>query len=268
MRRKQKVIVLVSSVLILTAAIGCRKKVPITAATPVPPPAPIEAPKPNPPVIADFAVEPGRVERGQSAQLRWQVKDAAQIEINQGIGTVAASGQQQIRPTESTTYTLTAKGPGGSAKADATLAVTLPPPPIPTPATAVPTMGERLSREVIDAFFDYDRGNLREDAREALTKDAAALRTIMSDFPETTVIIEGHCDERGSAEYNLGLGDRRASAAKEFLSQLGVPGDRLVKISYGKERPQCDDSNEACWQKNRRVHFVPGESARPKVTSQ
>ena len=268
MRRKQKLVLWVISILLLTVAIGCRKKVPIAAATPVPPPAPIEAPKPNPPVIADFSVEPAQIERGQSAQLRWRVKDAAQIQINQGIGTVAASGHQQIRPTESTTYTLTAKGPGGNATTDTTLTVTVPPPPITAPAAAALTIGERFSREVVDAFFDYDQNNLRDDAREALVKDAAALSAIMSDFPEATVIIEGHCDERGSAEYNLGLGDRRASAAKEFLNQLGVPGDRLVKISYGKERPQCDDATEACWQKNRRVHFVPEESARPKVISQ
>ena len=268
MRRKQKVVLWLISVMLLMGAIGCRKKVPIAVATPVPPPAPIEAPKPTPPVIADFSVDPGRIDRGQSAQLRWHVKDAAQIEINQGIGTVTASGQRQIRPTESTTYTLTAKGPGGNAAAEATLSVTLPPPLITAPPTAAPTIGERLSSEVIDALFDYDRSNLRDDAREALVKDAAALRTIMSDFPDTTVIIEGHCDERGSAEYNLGLGDRRASAAKDLLTQLGVPGDRLIKISYGKERPQCVDSNEGCWQRNRRVHFVPGESARPKVISQ
>ena len=70
------------------------------------------------------------------------------------------------------------------------------------------------------------------------------------------VIIEGHCDERGSAEYNLGLGDRRATSAKEFLSQVGLPADRLKTISYGKERPGCTESNEACWAKNRRVHFA------------
>ena len=89
----------------------------------------------------------------------------------------------------------------------------------------------------------------------------------MTDFPNTTVIIEGHCDERGSAEYNLGLGDRRASAARDFLTRLGLPGDRLIKVSYGKERPQCTESNETCWQKNRRVHFAPGESV-PKTASE
>jgi peptidoglycan-associated lipoprotein len=72
-------------------------------------------------------------------------------------------------------------------------------------------------------------------------------------------VVEGHCDDRGSAEYNLGLGDRRASSAKDFLVQLGIPADRLKTISYGKERPQCTDENESCWQKNRRAHFSPGQ---------
>jgi len=73
------------------------------------------------------------------------------------------------------------------------------------------------------------------------------------------VIVEGHCDERGSAEYNLALGDRRATAAKDFLVQLGVPADRLKTISYGKERPQCTEENEQCWQRNRRAHLSPGQ---------
>jgi len=85
------------------------------------------------------------------------------------------------------------------------------------------------------------------------------LKAILSDFPGATIMVEGHCDERGSAEYNLGLGDRRASSAKEFLVSLGLPGDRLKTISYGKERPQCTEADETCYQKNRRVHFSPGQ---------
>jgi peptidoglycan-associated lipoprotein len=193
------------------------------------------------------------------------VKDATEIQINHEIGAVSASGRQQIAPNDSITYTLTAKGPGGTASAETTLNVTLGPPP-PTPAPATLSLSERLSREAQDAYFDFDRSYLRKDAITALTQDATALKSIMTDFPTTTIVIEGHCDERGSAEYNLGLGDRRASAARDFLTQLGVPGDRLIKISYGKERPQCTESNETCWQKNRRVHFVPGENQQPKAT--
>jgi peptidoglycan-associated lipoprotein len=120
-------------------------------------------------------------------------------------------------------------------------------------------MEQRLSSDVQDAFFDYDKSDVRSDARDVLTKNAAALKGILADFPNATIVVEGHCDERGSAEYNLGLGDRRAQSAKDFLVQLGVPADRLKTISYGKERPQCTEANESCWQRNRRAHFSAGQ---------
>jgi|SRR5579862_1100691 len=135
------------------------------------------------------------------------------------------------------------------------------------PAPPAPTIAERLANEVQDAFFDFDQSGLRPDARDALTADAAALKLIMRDFPNTTVVIEGYCDERGSAEYNIALGDRRATMAHNFLGDLGVPAERLLSISYGKERPQCTEPNEACWQKNRRVHFVAGEEQKPRLLS-
>jgi len=269
MKRQQRLIVWVIGILLLTLVAGCRKKVPVAAAPPAPKAVTNEVAKPNPPVISEFTAEPSAIQHGQSAVLRWQVKDATQIEINRGIGTVPASGRRNLTPGDSTTYTLVAKGPGGSATADTTLKVTLAPPaPPPAAPSPAPTISERLSKEVQDALFDYDRADLREDARAALTQDAIALKAILTDFPNTTIVIGGHCDERGSAEYNLGLGDRRASIAKEFLTQIGVPADRLIKISYGKERPQCTESNEACWQKNRRVHFAPGETQQPKATSE
>src|SRR5207237_9312061 len=101
--------------------------------------------------------------------------------------------------------------------------------------------------------------DVRGDARDVLTRDANALKTILAQFPNASIVVEGHCDERGSAEYNLGLGDRRASSAKDFMVQLVIPADRLKTISYGKERPQCTEGNETCWQKNRRAHFSPGQ---------
>ena len=133
-----------------------------------------------------------------------------------------------------------------------------PPPPPPPPPPAKPTLPERLS-DVQDAYFDYDKSDIRSDARDALTKDADALKSILADFPSATIMLEGNCDERGSAEYNIGLGDRRASSAKEFLQQLGVSADRLKSISYGKDKPVCSEANETCWQKNRHVHFAPGQ---------
>jgi peptidoglycan-associated lipoprotein len=103
-----------------------------------------------------------------------------------------------------------------------------------------------------DAFFDYDQSDLREDARSVLAGDAQWLKKHSS----VQVLIEGHCDERGTAAYNLALGDRRANAAKEYLVSLGIDGSRLRTISYGKERPFCTESTESCWQKNRRAHLV------------
>jgi peptidoglycan-associated lipoprotein len=107
-----------------------------------------------------------------------------------------------------------------------------------------------------DAFFDYDRSAVRPDAVAALEHDARLLAPLMTGFPEITVTIEGHCDERGSAEYNLGLGDHRARSAAEVLSQFGIAAARVRVVSFGKETPQCAESSEACWQRNRRAHLV------------
>jgi peptidoglycan-associated lipoprotein len=259
---KRKISLILLGFTLFMGATGCRKKV----APPPPPPPPKEEPPPPPPPakpsIAQFVAEPSTIQRGQSATLRWSVSDATDISINQGIGAVQAQGTRQVFPNDTTTYTLTAKGPGGTDSRSATVSVTVPPPPPPPPPPPKParkTLSEMLSTEVQDAYFDYDKSDIREDARAALTRNATALKTLLSDYPSGAIVIEGHCDERGSAEYNLGLGDRRATSARDFLVQLGVPADRLKTISYGKERPQCTESNEDCWQRNRRVHFSSGE---------
>jgi peptidoglycan-associated lipoprotein len=239
---------------------GCKKK--------VAPPAPVAvtkqpeppAPPPAAPTVAQFTAEPTSIQRGQSATLRWEVAGSVTgVTIDQGVGTVQNAGNRRVSPSESVTYTLTATGPGGSTTASATVNVSSPPPPPPPAPDKKPPSLESALGNVQDAYFDYDKTDLRGDARDTLTSDAAALKAILADFPTATIVIEGHCDDRGSAEYNLGLGDRRASAAREFLQQLGVPADRIKTVSYGKERPQCSDQNETCWQKNRRVHFVPGQ---------
>ena len=103
-----------------------------------------------------------------------------------------------------------------------------------------------------DAFFDYDKADLRDDARTALSTDAEWLKR----YRTIQFLIEGHCDERGTSEYNLALGDRRANAAKEYLVSLGVDASRIKTVSYGKERPFCNESTEDCWQQNRRAHFL------------
>jgi len=260
---KRKLTAIGLAITLAMFAAGCKKKV--APAAPAPPPA--EAPPPPPPpapaapTVSQFTAEPTSIQRGQSSTLRWEVTGSVtSVSIDNGIGTVQATGNRRVSPSDSVTYTLTATGPGGTRTSTATVNVSAPPPPPPPAApTRTATMEERLSGDVQDAYFDYDKTDVRSDARDALTKDAGAIKAILADFPNASIVLEGHCDERGSAEYNLGLGDRRASAAKEFLQQLGISGDRLKTVSYGKERPQCTEANESCYQKNRRVHFAPGQ---------
>src|SRR5690348_3514293 len=263
MLKTRKLTVIAMALTLAVFATSCKKKVP---PPPPPPPPTVEAPPPPPPPaapsVAQFTAEPTSIQRGQSSTLRWQVNGQANnIAINQGVGMVQATGNTRVNPENSTTYTLTATGPGGTTTATASVTVAAPPPPPPPPPPAAPkvTLEQRLGNEVQDALYDYDKSDVRSDARDVLTRDADALKSILRDFPNATIVVEGHCDERGSAEYNLGLGDRRATSAKEFLVQLGVPADRLKTISYGKERPVCTENDESCWQRNRRAHFSPGQ---------
>jgi peptidoglycan-associated lipoprotein len=244
------------AIVLVAFASGCKKKAPPPPPPPPPPKAEVAPPPPAAPDITLFAAEPSSIERGQSSTLRWEVTNANQISIDNGVGTVQATGSRSVYPNETTTYKLTANGPGGTLSKTATVSVNAPAPPPPPP----PKVGisERINA-LQDAYFDYDKSDIRDDARAALTKDADFLKSIFQDFPNAVVTVEGHCDERGSAEYNLGLGDRRATSAKDFLVQLGVPGDKLKTISYGKERPVCTESNEECWQRNRHAHFSTGQ---------
>jgi peptidoglycan-associated lipoprotein len=129
----------------------------------------------------------------------------------------------------------------------------------PRPATMTPqeraTLNEKLAR-LEDALFDYDKSAIRDDARTALAADVAVIRDILSNYPSQKLLIEGHCDERGSEEYNMALGDRRAKTSEEFLSSMGIPNSQLTVISFGKDRPVCTDKSEDCWQKNRRAHLT------------
>jgi len=123
------------------------------------------------------------------------------------------------------------------------------------PAKDRKTLSDALAR-LEDALFDYDKSTIRSDASVALRDDVNVIRGILADYPNQKLVIEGHTDERGSAEYNLALGDRRAHAVEEFLSSQGIPGPQLAVVSYGKERPVCTDESESCWQKNRRAHVT------------
>jgi len=216
---------------------------------PPPPQPPAPAPAAARPTVT-LQASPTSINKGESATLSWNSTDATQLTISPEVGAVTAQGSTKVTPADSTTYTITATGPGGSADASARVTVNAPPPP--PVAAPQPSLDELFPKEVRDAYFDYDKADIRPDARESLSKTADFLKN----YPQIKVTIEGHCDERGSTEYNLGLGDRRASAVKQYLVSLGISADRLSTVSYGKEKPFCMEHNESCWQQNRRGHFV------------
>jgi len=124
------------------------------------------------------------------------------------------------------------------------------------PDAATKARIQELLDRIQDAYFDYNQHSIRADAQAALQKDAQTLAEIIRQYPEYKLTVQGYCDERGSEEYNLALGDARAKQAKEYLATMGLPGDQLRTISYGKDRPVCNDHDEACWQKNRRAHIT------------
>jgi peptidoglycan-associated lipoprotein len=226
---------------IMTA--GCKK--PIKETPPPPPP-----PAPARPTVT-LQANPTSLNKGDATTLSWSSTNATQLTIAPDVGPVAPEGSTKVTPGDSTTYTITASGPGGSADASVRVTVAAPPPPPPA-APAGPSIDELFLKEVRDAYFDLDKADLRPDAREALSKTADFLKN----YPSVKVNIEGHCDERGSTEYNLALGDRRAAAVKQFLVSQGISADRMSTVSFGKEKPFCMESNETCWQQNRRGHFV------------
>ena len=220
---------------------ACAKK-----AAPPPPPPP---PAPTAPT-ASLSANPNTIDQGQSTTLTWQTANATDVSID-GIGAVDTSGSRQVTPSDSTTYHLIAKAAGGTQ--DATARVTVNAAPVPPPSTASSaTEAELFAQNVKDIYFDYDKYDVRVDQQGSLQGDAQFLQQ----HANIHITVEGHCDERGSTEYNLALGTNRADAAKNALIQAGVAGDRIKIISYGKEKPFCTESNESCWQQNRRGHFV------------
>jgi peptidoglycan-associated lipoprotein len=195
---------------------GCHKAATVAKAAPAAPPPPA-------PTVS-LTVSPAAIARGQSSRLAWHTDNATEVTIS-GLGTVSASAR---------------------------ITVSVPAPVVARSAEAKITEEELFSRNVHDVFFDYDKHNIRSDQMQPLESDASFLEQ----HGDINVLIEGHCDERGTEEYNLGLGDQRANAVKDSLVRLGVPSSRIDTVSYGKERPFCTDENENCWQKNRRGHFV------------
>ncbi len=235
---------ILTATLALAFVAGCKH--------PTPPPvkAPEQAPPPAPskPTVS-LQASPTSINKGDSTTLSWTSTDATQLTISPDVGAVNAQGSTKVSPSDSTTYTITASGPGGSADSSARVTVSAPPPP---PQQETIDYDKLFLQEVKDAYFDFNKADIRADAREALAKTADFLRK----YPQIKATIEGRCDERGSTEYNLVLGDRRATAVKNYLVQLGISADRLNTTSLGKEKQFCTESNESCWQRNRVGHFV------------
>jgi len=230
-------IALLTTAFVLT---GCSKKV--AKATPPSPPPPPAAP------TATLAAAPDVIQQGQTTTLTWQTQNANDITIS-GLGTIPASGSRSVMPNSSTTYTLTAKGPGGTQDASTRVTVN------PVAKTMVqPTASEAdlFGRNVKDVFFDFNKANIRPDEASIAQSDAQFL----AQHPDMKIQIEGHCDDRGSEEYNLALGASRANSLKQALSSEGVSADRISTTSLGKEEPFCTTDDEQCWQQNRRDHFV------------
>ena len=222
---------------------GCAKKHAVATAP---------QPTPPPPVDASLSATPSAIQKGQSVELAWQTSNAESVSID-GLGTLPATGTRLVTPDESITYTLHASGPGGSKESTARVTVNL------AAIAATDTnkkedLAELFAQNIKDVFFDYDSYAVAP----AQSQSIAAAAQFLSQHPNINIVLEGHCDERGSGEYNLALGDSRVQAVKKELMRLGVNADRLKVVSYGKEKPFCTEATEQCWQQNRRAHFTMG----------
>lgn len=202
---------------------------------------------PTPPAPrATLSAKPESVQQGESTTLSWQTANATDISI-EGLGAVSSSGSRSVTPLSSRTFTLTAKGVGGTTRAAVRITV--------NPANAMaaqPSDGDLFAKNVRDVFFDFDDSTVRDDEVVVAQNDA----TFLSQHPNVSVLIEGHCDDRGSEIYNLALGESRATAVRNALIKQGVDRGRMKTVSYGKEKPFCEQEDEQCWQQNRRDHFV------------
>jgi peptidoglycan-associated lipoprotein len=241
----RKALVMAAMVAAMAAVTGCHKK-----EQPVNPaslgPMPSSAPAPT----ATLTADPAAIDVGQSVVLNWRTTNATSVTID-GIGEVPANGTQTVSPSTSTDFHLTAKGDGGST--DANVRVTVRVPQAPSAGNGDGDMGSEAAfhQNVKDVFFDYDSYDLRPDAQSSAQTAASYLNS----HSAIKIVIGGYCDDRGSAEYNLALGENRANAAKTALVNAGVAASRIRVISYGKEKQFCTEENESCWQQNRRAQF-------------
>jgi peptidoglycan-associated lipoprotein len=243
----RKTLVMAATLVAIGTVTGCHKK-----ASGVNPNALGPAPAPPAPApTATITADPLAIDLGQSVVLNWRTQNATVVTID-GIGEVNSNGTQTVSPSNSTSFHLTAKGDGGTTEANVRVTVRVPVAPT-APAPTDTDMGSEAAfhQNVQDVFFDYDSYDLRPDATAATAKAASYLNA----HTAIKVVIGGYCDDRGSAEYNLALGENRANAARTALVSAGVSASRLRVISYGKEKQFCTEQDESCWQQNRRAQF-------------
>ena len=231
--------------LALFAATGCHKKPAPVAPNTLPPATTGPAP------TATITADPPAIDLGQSVVLNWRTSNATTVSID-GIGNVAVNGTQTVSPANSTNFHLVATGAGGTT--DASVRVTVRVPQVPGGNTAATNdMGSdaEFHANVKDIFFGYDSYDIASDAQTSVNSSASYLQA----HPAIKILIAGYCDDRGSAEYNITLGENRANSAKQALVSAGVSPDRIRVVSYGKERQFCTEETDACWQQNRRDQF-------------
>jgi peptidoglycan-associated lipoprotein len=240
-------LVIVATVAALGAVTGCHKK-----ASGVNPSSLGPAPAaPAAPPTATITADPAAIDLGQSVVLNWRSENATSVNID-GIGEVNLNGTQTVSPSNSTNFHLTAKGDGGTTEASVRVTVRVPvAPTAPAPVTADMGSEAAFHQNVQDIFFDYDSYEIRPDATTSVSQAASYLNA----HPTIKVVIGGYCDDRGSAEYNLALGENRANSARTALVSAGISASRLRVISYGKEKQFCTEETESCWQQNRRAQF-------------
>lgn len=220
-----------------------------TAPPPPAPPAPAAAPAPT----VTLEATPTSIESGSSSTLQWTSTNAANVQLNGEA--VNLNGSQPVSPTDSTTYEVVATSSDGrTATASARVTVTAPPAPTAAPTPAASNEGT-FDEIVRDAFFDFNQSNIRPDAEAVLSADANYLKA----HPGFQINIVGHCDPRGTAEYNLALGARRSAAVKAYLVSQGVDASRITTTTVGKEQPFCTEATEDCYQLDRRGHVVKGQ---------
>jgi peptidoglycan-associated lipoprotein len=239
--------------LMLVLATGCGKKT-----EPVYPsnsrqgrgePTPDHSTTPAPTVT--IKAEPSSIEKGKATTLTWETTGATGVTIDNGIGTVEASGSRTVRPIVSTTYKVRASNNVAAAVAEVRVTVAASDNATPPPSSLINDTAF-FDANMQDVFFALDEYTINAASRQILQANARAL----AERPNILITVEGYCDERGSERYNLVLGDRRANAVRDYLISLGIAANRIEAVSYGEERPFCEEHTEECWQSNRRGSIV------------